>query len=94
MFGQLTIFDELDRDRRGLRRIGDGPELGRALLEMLLAAGWRLHRVRAFAGEHEWLFILTNRVFEVKRTATADKFDDVVLELAQEAASFMGAAAA
>lgn len=90
--GQLTVFDELNRQRGELRRLGDGPEVGMVLLEALLLNGWKLHRVRPFAGEHAWLFILTNGVFEVKRQA--DELGDVASEMFKEAATFAGAAAA
>ena len=90
--GQLTIFNELDRDRGTLRRLGDGPELGMALLEPLFASGWKLHRVRPFAGEPGWLFILTNDVFEVKRVGA--ELGDVAIDLFKKAAPFVSAAAA
>lgn len=89
--GQLTIFNELDRHSGKLRRLGDGPELGLALLQPLILRGWKLHRARPFAGEHEWLFILTDGTFEVKREA--DQLADVATELFEEASIFMGAAA-
>lgn len=95
--GQLTIFDEfdrfheLDRDRDGLRRLGDGPELGMALLQPLFARGWQLHRVVPFAGEPGWLFILENGVFEAKQTGST--LGDVAVELFKEAAVLTGAAA-
>lgn len=94
MDAQLTIYDvldELDRQPRGMRRLGDGPELGMLLLQPLVARGWRLHRVPAFAGAHTWLFILRNGAFEVKREG--DSLGDVAIELFEEAGKLTGAAA-
>jgi hypothetical protein len=97
MGAQLTIFDALDELERqqvqqgGMRRLGDGPEMGMLLLQPLLTRGWRLHRVPAFAGAAKWLFILRNETFEVKREG--DTLADVAIELFEEASKFCGAAA-
>jgi hypothetical protein len=95
---QLTIYDalaELERqedEQLGMRRLGDGPELGALLLMPLIARGWRLHRVRAFAGSpHPWLFVLANGTFEVKREGST--LEDVHIELFKEASTLSGARA-
>jgi hypothetical protein len=94
---QLTIYDVLDEfdrlalERPGMRRLGAGPELGMLLLQPLVARGWRLHRVPAFAGAHTWLFILRNGAFEVKREGNS--LGDVAIELFEEAGKLTGAAA-
>jgi hypothetical protein len=91
--GQLSIYDELDdREEREdtLRLLGDGPELGLALLRPLFMRGWSLHRSGAFAGGRT-LFILANGVFEVKREG--DKLGDVAVGLFEEAVKLAGAAA-
>lgn len=92
--GQLTIYDELDdlEERADtLRLLGDGPELGLAILQPLFTRGWRLHRAEAFAGGGRVLFILANGVFEVKREGAS--LGDVATDLFAEAAKMMGAAA-
>jgi hypothetical protein len=91
---QLTIYDELDdlEEREDtLRLLGDGPELGMALLQPLFIRGWRLHRVRSFTGSGGHLFILANGVFEAKRQG--DALGDVAVELFEEAVKLSGAAA-
>jgi len=92
--GQLTIYDELDdleAREDTLRLLGDGPELGLALLQPLFLRGWRLHRVRPFTGAGGTLFMLANGVFEVKRQG--DELGDVAVELFEEAVKLAGAAA-
>ncbi len=94
MHAQLTIFDVLDEVEAsppGLSRLGDGPELGMALLQPLLVRGWRLHRAPAFAAPGRTLFILANGVFEVKREANG--LGEVAVELFEEAVKLSGAGA-
>jgi hypothetical protein len=89
--GQLTIFDVLDEPGdEPLRRLGDGPELGKILLQPLILKGWQLERVRRFAGEPGWLFILSNGVFEVRREG--ETLADVAVEMFKEAAPLASAA--
>lgn len=94
MLAQLTIYDELDDlEARAdtLRLLGEGPELGMALLQPLFMRGWRLHRVRPFTGAGRTLFMLANGVFEVKREG--DDLGDVAVDLFEEAVKLAGAAA-
>jgi len=92
--GQLTIYDELDdleAREDTLRLLGEGPELGMALLQPLFARGWRLHRAPPFTGAGGTLFMLANGVFEVKREG--ETLGDVAVELFTEAAGLCGAIA-
>lgn len=80
--GQLSIDDELEHV--GLRRLGDGPELGVPLILPLVAKGWRLHDpVRAFAGGG-FLFVLERDGVEVRRVGAC--LADVAVDLFREAA--------
>ena len=91
---QLSIFDvleELDAEQAELRRLGDGIELGMALLQPLFVRGWRLHGTRAFSSSDRMLYILANGVFEVKREGAT--LGDVAVELFEEAVKLSGAAA-
>jgi len=98
MGAQLTIFDALDELEReqvqqdGMRRLGDGPELGDLLLMPLRAKGWRLRKTRAFGGSpHRWLFVLYKGTLEVKREG--ETLGDVVIEIFEEASKMASAAA-
>lgn len=72
---------------RGLERLGATVEFGELLLRPLVADGWEVEQVRAFAGEGV-LVIARKGPFEVKRVG--GKLADVAPDLFKECVSLRG----